>query len=307
LSQRRVRSGDVELAVFEAGDEQAETVVLVHGWPDTHHLWDQVVPLLADRFHVVSFDLPGFGASSDPGKLSAFTVDRLANDLRAVLDAVSPERPVHLVGHDWGSIMSWEAVSRDWGTDRIASFTSISGPSLDHLSALLRLRLRRPTPASLALPLAQLASSSYTLFFQLPVLPAVALRALTRERWQRLLSRVEHMPATRIRLAETFRRDAVSGLRLYRANIAPRMWRPRPRRTDVPVLLLVNRADRAIRPGVFDEEHRWVTNLWRRDLPAGHWVAFSHPEVVAAAVRAFADVVAGRPTAERELAELGIA
>ena len=52
---------------------------------------------------------------------------------RAVVDAVSPERPVHLVGHDWGSIQAWAAVTDPSLGDRFASFTSMSGPSLDHV------------------------------------------------------------------------------------------------------------------------------------------------------------------------------
>ena len=55
-AERVVRNGEIDLAVFEYGDPSAETVVLVHGWPDTHHLWEEVVPLLSDRFHVVSYD-----------------------------------------------------------------------------------------------------------------------------------------------------------------------------------------------------------------------------------------------------------
>ncbi|MDX6204789.1 MAG: hypothetical protein QOF39_846, partial [Frankiales bacterium] len=56
LSRTTVRSGGVDLAVFEGGNRQGPTVVLVHGWPDTHHLWGGVVDLLADDFHVVAYD-----------------------------------------------------------------------------------------------------------------------------------------------------------------------------------------------------------------------------------------------------------
>ena len=48
--------------------------------------------------------------------------------------------------------------------------------------------------------------------------------------------------------------------------------------------LLVNTADKFVRPHVYDDTARWVSRLWRRDVPAGHWSPMSHPQVIAAAV-----------------------
>ena len=57
-----------------------------------------------------------------------FTLEKLTDDFLAVADAVSPDRPVHLVGHDWGSVQAWEFVTVPRTEGRIASFTSMSGP-----------------------------------------------------------------------------------------------------------------------------------------------------------------------------------
>ena len=45
-------SGGVQIAVYEEGNPDGPTIVLVHGWPDSHVLWDGVAPLLADRFRI---------------------------------------------------------------------------------------------------------------------------------------------------------------------------------------------------------------------------------------------------------------
>ncbi|MBF6371134.1 alpha/beta hydrolase, partial [Nocardia puris] len=45
-----VRRGDVELAVFQCGDPAAPPLLLIHGWPDTHLLWNEVAARLAGRF-----------------------------------------------------------------------------------------------------------------------------------------------------------------------------------------------------------------------------------------------------------------
>ncbi len=292
-NERIVRNGEIDLAVFEYGDPTADTVVLVHGWPDSHHVWNNVVPLLADRFHVVSFDQRGHGASTNPKSWRAFGLADLARDLMAVIRTVSPDRPVHLLAHDWGSVISWEAVCEPDAELWIASFTSVSGPNLDHLGQVLRSKLSRPTPGNLAVPLAQLMSSGYTFWFQAPVINRLPFALVNEERWKQFLRLSEGTPADQIHLSESLREDMVSGLRIYRANIFPRLLRPRDRRTSIPVQLIINRRDVAIRPQVYDEEERWVSRLWRREVSTGHWVPYSRPQVLANAVHEFVDYLTG--------------
>src|SRR5438445_2282808 len=132
-SPRRVASADgVTLAVYESGNPNAPTVIAVHGYPDNHAVWDGVVELLADDYRVVTYDVRGSGESDKPGARSAYRMPRLVDDLAAVIDAVSPDAPVHLLAHDWGSIQAWPAITAENLADRIATFTSISGPSLDY-------------------------------------------------------------------------------------------------------------------------------------------------------------------------------
>jgi len=103
-TERFVRNGDIEIAVYEYGNPDGETVVLVHGWPDTHHLWLNVIPLLAERFHVVAYDTRGHGKTTNPKGWKPFGLAELATDFHAVIDAVSPECPVHVLAYDWGLV-----------------------------------------------------------------------------------------------------------------------------------------------------------------------------------------------------------
>src|ERR1044072_9093249 len=75
--QRCVESGDATLAVFERGDPGDPTVLLVHGYPDTHRLWDGVADRLAERFHVVTYDTRGTGASTGPKGMAGYRTERL--------------------------------------------------------------------------------------------------------------------------------------------------------------------------------------------------------------------------------------
>src|SRR5690606_33057832 len=175
--------------------------------------------------------------------------EELASDFFAVADAVSPDRPVHVLAHDWGSVHMWEAVCEPGADRRIASFTSVSGPNLDHLGKWVRARLSRPTPRNVWQPLTQLASSAYTFFFMTPVLPRVVFGQLATEgRWRQLVGLMNETSASNVALGSTFRQDIVDGLLIYRANILPRMLAPRDRHTDVPVQLIVAGRDVAVRP-----------------------------------------------------------
>src|SRR5687767_11707346 len=104
MTVRWVTGAGVELAVDEGGTSGAPTLLLVHGYPDTSAVWADVAARLRDRYHVVTYDVRGAGASGAPEGRRGYTLDLLVADLAAVADAVSPHRPVHLVGHDWGSI-----------------------------------------------------------------------------------------------------------------------------------------------------------------------------------------------------------
>lgn len=142
----RIPVDGVELAGVEWGDPAAPPLVLIHGASDTHRAWEQVAAILADEFRVITYDVRGHGRSGAPRALGAYRLDRLAEDLYAVIDTVSPDQPVHLAGHGWGAVQGWEAVLDPRASTRIASFTALSAPHLDHLGLWLhqvRQRTRR--------------------------------------------------------------------------------------------------------------------------------------------------------------------
>lgn len=288
VSSQRVASGDVMLSVYRRGDARRPTVLLVHGYPDNATTWQPVADLLAADFHVVTYDVRGAGASDRPGARAGYRLEKLADDLAAVIATVSPGVPVHLVAHDWGSIQSWEAVCRDSLQARIASFTSISGPGLDHAGTWLRRRLLSASPRAWREGLGQVLRSWYVVFFHLPFLPALAWRLGLAGLWPRLMRRVEGaaVPAA-ARPAAQRRADGLAGLDLYRANFLPRLWRPQRRTTRVPVQLLVPVNEHYVSPHIHDDLPDAVPRLWRRELAGGHWPQLSRPQAVASCVAEF--------------------
>jgi NAD(P)-dependent dehydrogenase (short-subunit alcohol dehydrogenase family)/pimeloyl-ACP methyl ester carboxylesterase len=292
---RRVQSDGAELWVKEVGAAPEPTVVFVHGFPDTHAVWDEVFESLADRFHVVAYDVRGMGSSTAPNLENAFSLEQLALDLKAVLDAVSPDRPVHLVGHDWGAFQCWEALSQQPLRRRIASFTAVAGPRIDDTRGWVIRRLLRPSPAALAGLAGQARRSWYVAAAQLPGLPEVALSGAFGRAWPRALRRLEGIEPRSGHPASTLVSDATTGLALYRTNMRrlPRLRGPVP--AEVPVQLIVPSRDRYISTALYEDAERWAARIWRRDIRAGHWVQRSHPQLVARHVAELVEHAEGSP------------
>ncbi|MFI6121565.1 SDR family oxidoreductase [Streptomyces sp. NPDC051064] len=286
--ERWVRTGGIELCVAELGDPALPTIVLVHGYPDSKEVWSEVAGRLAERWHVVLYDVRGHGRSSAPEPLrGGFTLEKLTDDFLAVVDAVSPDRPVHVVGHDWGSVQSWEFATVERTKGRIASFTSMSGPSLDHFGHWIKRRMSHPDPRGVGQLLGQGAKSWYVYALHTPVLPEMAWRGTLGRQWPRILQRMEKVPADGYPTA-SLPRDAAHGAWLYRDNIRARLRRPRPDAyAHVPVQLITPTGDAFLSPSLFDELDAWVPTLVRRTLPAKHWVPRTRPDQLASWISDF--------------------
>ena len=82
-------------------------VLLVHGFPEIWYSWkNQIVALAEAGFRAVAIDTRGVGRSSKPQDWTDYTLDKLAKDVAEVVTALGEEKAV-VVGHDWGSIISW--------------------------------------------------------------------------------------------------------------------------------------------------------------------------------------------------------
>lgn len=297
--ERRVRTGGIDLCVAELGDPGRPTVVLVHGYPDSKEVWSLVAERLAERFHVVLYDVRGHGGSTAPKPLrGGFTLEKLTDDFLAVADTVSPHRPVHLVGHDWGSVQGWEFVTVRRTAGRIASFTSMSGPSLDHFGHWIKRRMTHPTPRALGQLLGQGAKSWYVYLLQTPVLPELAWRGPLGRVWPRILDRFEKAPpaaadAGAAGPAEAYPTaslpdDAAHGAWLYRDNVNARLRRPRSdAHAHAPVQLITPTGDVFLSERLHDDLERWVPQLVRRTLPAKHWVPRTRPDQLAGWITEF--------------------
>jgi epoxide hydrolase A/B len=105
---RTIRTNGINLRIAEMG--RGPLVILVHGWPESWYSWRHQIPALAAAgYRVVAPDMRGFGGSDKPGAIEDYDVHHTTADLAGLVAALG-ETSAILVGHDWGAIVSWQAM-----------------------------------------------------------------------------------------------------------------------------------------------------------------------------------------------------
>ncbi|MCU4324214.1 MULTISPECIES: alpha/beta fold hydrolase [Acinetobacter] len=273
-------SDQQRLAVRTFGDISKPALVLVHGYPDHQEVWKNVIVYLPDYF-IVTYDVRGAGDSSIPKYIRNYRLERLSMDLEEVVNAVLPGQSFHLVAHDWGSIQSWESVTDPRFEGRILSFTTISGPCLDHAAFWMRNQFKHNRSRFFK----QLSKSWYIAMFQLPWLAPTAWNFFNPERWGKIIRELEGKEG--LPLNQNIVKDGKYGVGLYRANFIPRLLKPRERYAICPVQAIVLKRDNFVSPQLVDEMPKWVQTFSRVELDANHWAILSQPKLIAESIREF--------------------
>lgn len=115
----------LEVFYREAGSPQQPTVVLLHGFPTSSHMFRNLIPLLADRYHVIAPDHIGFGRSATPAvEQFAYTFDALTDVTEYLLTQLGVDT-FALYVQDYGAPIGWRLALRE--PDKITAIISQNG------------------------------------------------------------------------------------------------------------------------------------------------------------------------------------
>jgi len=121
---RMIKVNGINLRIAEMG--KGPLVILVHGWPESWYSWRNQIPALAAAgYRVVAPDMRGYGASDRPSAIEDYDIHHTTGDLAALVTALG-EKTAILVGHDWGSIVSWQALLLH--PDKFTAYAALSVP-----------------------------------------------------------------------------------------------------------------------------------------------------------------------------------
>jgi len=280
----------VELCVQLGGPEDAEAILFLHGFPESHRTWRDVMPALARDFRVVAPDQRGFGASDKPESVEQYRTERILEDLIALADALGIGR-FTLVGHDWGGAVAWLAALRH--PDRIERLVIVNAP---HPYVFQKSLIDDP---------AQRAASQYISAFRNPAMErgieAMGLETFFAKTFASHAD-IACLPAAEKQayLDDWARPGALTAmLNWYRASeiVVPRVGEEAepPIWTTlafpniiVPTLVIWALKDVALLPVQLEGLHSLVEDLRIVTIPdAGHFVPWEAPEPVIAAIRDF--------------------
>ena len=264
------------------GNAEKPALVLVHGYPDNQEVWEPIIENLINDFYIVTYDVRGAGQSTVAKRIRDYVLPRLSLDLECVVNELLPNRNFHLAAHDWGSIQSWESATETKFKNRILSYTTISGPCLDHAAFWMRDQFANEKPKFFK----QLFKSWYIVAFQLPIIAPTVWHFFNPQRWGVVLSQLEKTKG--LPLNQNISKDGEHGISLYRANFIPRLTRPRQRHAICPVQAVVLKQDKFVSPELIDEMPKWAEKFERVEVDANHWAVLSRPKEIAQYIQSFA-------------------
>jgi pimeloyl-ACP methyl ester carboxylesterase len=121
--KRRLKVNGLDMAVVEQG--AGPLVLLCHGWPELSYSWRRQIPFLASAgYRVVAPDMRGYGDTSAPAAIEAYSIFDLVGDMVALVAALG-ERHAIVIGHDWGAHVAWQCA-----LFRPDLFTAVAGLSV---------------------------------------------------------------------------------------------------------------------------------------------------------------------------------
>jgi len=129
IRHRQLQVGGLSMHVAEAGE--GPLVLLCHGFPECWYSWrHQLTALAAAGYRAVAPDMRGYGRTDAPEAVEAYTILHLVGDLTGLLDQLG-ERQAVVVGHDWGSLVAWNAALLR--PDRFRAVVGMSVPFMPRL------------------------------------------------------------------------------------------------------------------------------------------------------------------------------
>lgn len=156
ITHRNIDVNGLDMHIAEAGPADGPLVVLCHGFPESWYSWRHQLPALANAgYHVVAPDQRGYGRTTVPADLAAYTQFHLVGDIVALVHALEAPNAV-IAGHDWGAPVAWNAAL--WRPDVFRAVIGLSVPASD--------RPQRPPTAGMKATFGD--NFFYILYFQTP-------------------------------------------------------------------------------------------------------------------------------------------
>lgn len=277
-----------KISYFEYGQARgaAPTIVMVHGYPNTHAVFYGMVAQLADRYHIVSIDTRGSGNSGHPEGVHNYTIDKLNEDYMAVVKQAAPGEKVTYVGHDFGGIIGWDLLAHPDTRATIGRYVTFSSPSFEQWSQWLRTRTQvGDQPFGILDVASQMIRIPEFWGFLIPGAPEASWAVGTFDAVVRYFNRMASEP----REVGYSNADGLAQARMYQANFGDRIQNPRYTKLDntPPILSLDATQDRFFNRDFIYSMDAQQPEVVHRSYEGGHWGLTTNPQEVSRLLHEF--------------------
>lgn len=276
MKSHYIDSNDLKIhVVCDPPNPEKETVLFIHGFPDNNQTWHSQFAAFKGKFRLAAFDLRGITNPLQETPPESYKMPDLLSDLTSVIDyLVGKNGRVHLVGHDWGAVISWVYVADPALSKRIISFSAISCPHPKLFFNNTFERLQTTDLTEISKSLEQISKSWYILFFQLPFLPEIFWQFFGEWAWKELLNQCNvpyDDPGYNISKEEILS-GVIGNINLYREILQGDIPELPIHRVETPVLVIIPEHDLAINPMVYEGTKDYFPNAELTYMNANHWV-----------------------------------
>jgi len=126
----------IELDVLDIGQRDGETLIFLHGFPESHRTWRGQIAHFSEKYRCIAPDQRGYRGSSNPQDASEYTIGKLMGDIEQMADALGAGN-FTLVGHDLGGVVAWAIALTGTMAGRIDHLVIANAPHPLILSKLL--------------------------------------------------------------------------------------------------------------------------------------------------------------------------
>ena len=236
---------------------KGDTVVLLHGFPETSRMWKDLIKVLVQNgYKVIAPDQRGYSNGARPTKVKDYSIENLSQDIINIVDAFEEEK-FHLVGHDWGAAIGWGLSASQ--RDKVISYTALSVPHTDAFGD------------AISNDKVQGRKSYYIYLFKIKFIPETYFKLFNYVNLKRLWISSDQSEIDSYIDVFSQKNAIKSALNWYRATSLSRTKKIGD--IYVPTLMTSGKNDMAIGEKAIDETKNYIKSSYNlKKINSSHWI-----------------------------------